>query len=251
MVNAMNEDFETRGLFENFFNEALFQNQLDTLDLKKAGPETTRKLLEKLGSINKDYVWDINAFLKDTDVNLESTNETQVINTTLYKLRAEELLIDYICNHYKEFLALREGKLTNRNALFDFILPFRDFSMDKVKNPVLKNNPQIKRRLDMIKTKTNFLTYHFNRVYVSDRMVDVPPELMSQMITTPDGKQMQFVEYFKDIHNQMDGHMEITIDNKKIYVGDLIGYYKEAYKKSKDSIQQYETEEESNGFRIA
>ena len=75
-------------------------------------------------------------------------------------------------------------------------------------------------------------------------LIQLPNDTSESMSVEDAAIAEQVKTYLREIKN-------ITIDNKKIYVGDLIGYYKEAYKKSKDSIQQYETEEESNGFRIA
>ena len=248
--NTIKEDTETRDLFQHYFNESICSGALDSLDLKTAGIDRTKQLFDKLSSIYTNYSIDINDHLNDNlhVENLTDDNKRQIVNSTLYKIKLAEIVLDYACKNEKALFATRGGKLNNQSYIFNFIAPFRDFDMSKITNPILKENPRIQERMNVLKNKTDFLTMHYNRVYVADRLKDASSEVMTNIITTPDGQQMQFIDYIRDIYEKMDGHQEITVNGRKLYVGDIIAYYK----KTGITIQQEEqVEEEVQARKIA
>ncbi len=220
----MNQTIDDRGLYDNYINYGIINNELEKLDLTKANIAIKRQLYKALGDVFKDKALLFKDYCEDTDPKVHPKG---IEKTTLYQLSIINKIITYIDKNMDSVLETREeNKITNSSFIFNFIYDFRDFELNNINNKVIEQNPEIQDKYNRIKDKVNSVTNKINRQYIKDRIKDFPIDKLNKTIKTPEGVEISLNDYlFFDILPRLDAHQNLNINNKEIHISDIIRYY--------------------------
>ena len=226
LSNLMNQDFETRGIYDNYINYEILNDKLDTLSLKITGKNAKQKIFKALRDVYKDKEILFKDYCTDKDYN--HINSDQIIKTTVYQLSIIDKIITYVDKNFEHVLEAKEdGLLTNSSFIYEFIYGLQDFKLTNITNKVIQNNPIINEKYKELLEKISSIITKFNKQFILDRIADIPLDKLSQNIKTPEGKEMPLNEYLlKDVLSKMDGHLSYEVNGKEEYVGNIINYYK-------------------------
>ena len=218
----MNQDVETRGLYDEYINYGIFNGNLSKIDLNNTD---NKRLFESLGSVFRDKAILFKDYCDDREYG--KFHERQIYNTTTYQLSILYRMITYIDDNMDKVLDSNdEDRLSNRSFIYDFIYDFRDFDLSNINNKVIENNPDLQEKFDKFKNKANSVIKKFNRQYIKDRIKNLSTEQLNTYIKSPEGVDISLNDYlFFDLLPRLDGHMEVEINGRKAYIGDIIQHY--------------------------
>lgn len=241
LSQKVNENIENRGMFDNYITYGILNNELDNLELNKFTKTDLQNYAKTLGSFYRRHMLTIKSYFKDNQTKYKSI---QINKVTSYELRIVYKILKNINDNFDLLInSFDSESINNRNPLFDFIYELRDFKINDIKNSTIKNNQDIIDRINYQKQICANITYKYNAAYIDSKLKKLPPEILNSEIDTPDAGTVIFKEYFTNyLLPNLDGHSEVTIGNKKYYVGDLIiGFSKivnNNLKKSSTSINK-------------
>lgn len=221
--NLMFQGIDDRGLYDNYVNYGIVRDELDRLDLQRAGKENCRKLFDSLSYIYQTKSYMFNEYCNDTNYS-KNNLDIHVEKSTSYELDLLNKIISYVDKNMDIVLDSNdEDKLSSSGFIHRFIYYFRDFDASKIKNEAIKNSPEIQERLNKLLSSTDSVIRKFNRQYIKDRIKDLSSEQLNTTIKTPDGVNMTLNEYlFYDLLPRIDGHTTIEVDGRKLYVDKII-----------------------------
>ena len=224
LLSKINENFDNRGIYNNYINYGIFNNELDNIPLNKSNKQIIQKYTKTLSSFYRDHMMTIKDYFED---NSNKYDATQVNKVTGYELNIAYKILTNINKNFDLLVSSYENEsINNRNPLFDFIYDLRDFKIEDIKNNAIKNNPETIKKIEKVKELCDVITYKFNAACLNSKLNKLPSEVINSEINISDVGTINFKEYFtKYLLPKTDGHMEVTIDNNKYYIGDLIIYY--------------------------
>lgn len=238
LVRRMNQTLETRGIYDNYVNYGIHKDMLDKLKFDKSTLKDRSDLFKSLSNVYRDSALLFKDYCNDKDY--KNINPGQISQTTLYQLGTLTRIANFIDNNMNLVLETKEeSQINNRSYIFNFIYDFRDFDLTKIDNEVIRNNPNIQERYRELKNKVDSIIKKFNKEYIKDRIKDIPLDKLKSTIKTPEGAEMSLDDYlYFDALPRMDGHMEIEINGRKVYISDIIKYYKNNLNKTNEDITQ-------------
>lgn len=221
MSGRMRETVDNRGIYDNYINYGIANNELNNIPLNNANRDTIRRYAESLSSIYRDYAQELNNYYQD---NTNKHNPKQVAFATNYKLMLSYKLLSYVDDNYDTIInAFDDKEFNHTNPIYWFIHDLRDLNIDDIKNDAIKNNPEMLKNIKAIKEKSDNISRKFNASYMKDKLGKLPSEVLSSSIVVPEIGSVNFQDYFINIIlPKMDGHKKVIINNKEYYVGDLI-----------------------------
>lgn len=221
MSGRMRETVDNRGIYDNYINHGIANNELNDIPLNKSNKDTIKRYAESLSNIYRGYSYELNNYYQD---NTNKHNPKQVAFATNYKLMLSYKLLSYIDENYDMIInAFDDKEFNHTNPVYWFIHDLRDLNIDDIQNDAIKNNPEILKKIKAIKQKSDSISRKFNTSYIKDKLGKLPNEVLSSSIMAPEIGTINFQDYFINIIlPKMDGHKKVVIDNKEYYVGDLI-----------------------------
>lgn len=223
LYEKANEDVSNRGLTDYYINYGINNGELNNIDLGGANKEYRKKHYRNISSIYRDHALIFLDYCNDDRKNISSG---QIVTTTLYQLSIMSKVLSYAISNIEEIVSLRESKMNNREDVFKYLYDLRDFDISKIPNEIIKTNPKILEKYSEVKDKVNYILKVVNQLFVEDRLNALPKEIQNSNITLPNGKVVNFTEFFMSGISRMDSHQEVQLNGRKHYMGDIISYYK-------------------------
>lgn len=226
LSNLMNQDFESRGIYDNYINYEILNDRLDTLSLKVTGKNAKQKVFKALRDVYKDKEILFKDYCTDKDYN--HTTSDQIMKTTVYQLSIIDKIITYVDKNFEHVLEAKEdGLLTNSSFIYEFIYGLQDYKLTNINNKVIQNDQIINEKYKELQEKISSIIAKFNKQFILDRIVDIPIENLNEKIKIAEGKEITVEDYFlKVILPNMNGHLEYRVNGREKYVGDIITEYK-------------------------
>ena len=230
MNQRMNAGIDDRGLYDNYINVGIREGRLSEINLNGASDDYIAKFNSTLADIYRENVcFNLNEYFGDTKNSFlgKKYSDGQIIKVTYYKLGLAYSTLKFVNNNFDVLLKpYKNQKISNQNPLFNFIYDFRDFDPSQIKNPVILNSPALMDKIGKFKAMVDSVIGKFNAAYIDSRMNEVPSNIRTMIVPSSEYGNITFDEYMKKVvAGKMDGHQEVTINNQKIYVGELIKLY--------------------------
>ena len=236
----MDETVNNRGIFDNYINYGIAHDELNGISINHFSPNDLKIFTNVMARIYHGYIIELKDYFNDKT---NSINPRQIIFAINSKLLLAYKLLQYINHNYDAIVSgIKEERFNNQHPIYNFIYDLRDFKISDIKNETVKGNQEIISHIMKVKSLSDSISKKFNYTYIDDRISGYPSEIRNGDIVTNNGSRINFEEYFKkDILSMMDSHLEVTINNKKYYVGDLIRAYAQNVRENlKDNIQTFE-----------
>ena len=230
MNKRINIGFDERGLYDNYIDFGIKRGLLNEIDLSDANDNYIKKFNNTLQSIYRDNICqNLKAYFEDTENEYRGHkyNEKQVLNVTKYKLSLAYETLSYVNNNFELLLRpYKNERFSTSSELFNFIYDFRDFDINVIKNPIIKNNQEIVNKIAEFKKLTDEVIKKFNFAYVDSKLNTISPEIKNITINDPKLGEITFDDYCKYvIASQLDGHQKMIVNNEETYAGELIDIY--------------------------
>ena len=118
----------------------------------------------------------------------------------------------------------------------------RKYINDFAANPSLfVDSPLIRERIDKLMEKHQSIVKKYNEQYIKDRVSELSPEQLNTVIKTPDGIEETYRDYlYYDLLPRLDGHSEVEVQGKKVYVGNIIKFYNDRITKVNVNDSNYQ-----------
>ena len=234
MMGRMTQGLDKRGIYDSYINYGIKNGELDSINLDKANMKTKQDFYRTLSDIFRDKAILFKEHCNDNEYDKLSRNgkrmysDKQIEMTTSYQLSILDNIASYVDKNMDSILQTKEeSKIHNSSYIYHFIVDFRDFELKNINNKVIENSPKLQQQFNEFKVKANSIINKFNKQYIKDRLDDMSLDQKKANIKTLDGKEMPLDDYlYYDILPKLDGHMEMNINGKKAYIGDIIAYYK-------------------------
>lgn len=230
MNKRMQVGIDDRGLYDNYINNGISEGRLSEININGMDNNSLKKFNDTLADIYRENVcFSLKEYFADSNVSIKGKRyqDAQVVKVTTYKLSLAYRTLSYVNSNFDLLAKAYSGeKITNQHTLFDFIYDFRDFDPSQIKNPIILGNQDLMNKISKFKSLVDEVTTKFNKLYIDSRINDIPLEVRNMNVPSIELGNTTLENYLKNaIANKMDGHQEVTIDNKKVYVGDLINLY--------------------------
>ena len=213
-------------MYDNYISYAIKNNELNDIRLDSFNIDQKKHFIQVLLKMYDYYINELKNYFKDEKCNIVSE---QVLFATEYKLNLCYKLLSYVESIYNEIVSY-DGNEEKIDYYFmrDFTYPLRDFDIDSIKNPIIKNSKDINDKIMRVKEKSDAIIKKYNISYINDKLDKTSPELKKSFIISFDGKSVNFEEYFRNyILKNMDGHQNINLNKNNIKVEDLINIYED------------------------
>jgi hypothetical protein len=234
IINArMNANSITRGIYTNFINYGIKNNDLNSINLDGKTDEEIHKMLNMLQSVYADnVVQNLKAYFNDeTRINPfkhQRYSDGQVITVTKYKMDIAYKTLSFINNNFDKFIKPYMNNRINNNTcpIFSFIYYFRDFDFINMINDVLKQSSEIQDKFKEIKYMNDRLIEKYNRAYVETRLNSYPEEIKSFEIKNELGATVTFYDYcLNTIPKKMNSHQYFIHYGEEIEISTLLNVY--------------------------
>ena len=226
IVNArINNNLENRKVFDNYLNYEIMKGKLDQVNLNEISDKLV--FFHVIESFYKDQAMQFLDYYNDTDYG--KYNPEQIEKTTIYTLNILEKIESYVDKNMDDLIkANNEDKISSQSFIYTFIYYFRNFILMNGNNEVIKNNPNIQKKLDIFLEKVNSVTKKFNEAYIKDQVKDLSSDELNSIIETPKGINMSLYDYlFDEVLPQLDGNQNLKIGDKEMRVSEIIRNYKQ------------------------
>ena len=216
----MTEKLDNRGVVDNYINYGIVHGQLDTINLTRVSKENIKGLFKSLSIVLRDTVHTLENYFRDTpNINMKG----QVRTVTLYQMEIINCILKYVEFNSISLYDSIDEDLNNQSLPFDFIVYLRDFNFSIIKNECLKDDPVVRDRMNNIMSTVNELVREFNKKYLASRLCRLSSEQLGRCYPRSD---MTFETYmFNVVLPKMNSHLEVEINGKLYYVGDIIRNY--------------------------
>ncbi len=216
----MTQSNDNKGVVDNYINYGIVHGQLDTIDLTRVNKENTKGLFHSLSIVLRDTIFTLEKYFRDTpDISMKG----QVRTVTLYQIEIIYSILKYVEFNSISLYDVSDEELSNRSLPFDFIIGLRDFNFSMIKNECLKNDPVVRDRMNTVMSTVYELVREFNKKYLASRLCKLSSEQLSRCYPRSD---MTFESYmFNVVLPRMNSHLEVEMNGKLYYVGDMIRNY--------------------------
>lgn len=240
LEGRVSEGIDNRGIYDNFINYEINNGELDKIPIERINKSRVNDFINSLKRIYREDIIELKDYFKD---NTSDIIPQQVEFSTSYKLSLANKLLSYVNNNYEQIVNyVKYDGFNNRHPIFDFLIDLRDFNIDDITNERIKNSSKVIEQIKELKQLTDTIMDKFNKTYIDKRMEQIPEEVRNSDLSFSNGVSIPFEVYFKKyIIQKMDSHQEITINEKKYYVGDLIRYYKNSIIESLKNNEENKT----------
>lgn len=227
MFSRINHTLENRQVYSNHIFKGIYNGELNSVDLSKSDDEYIMSFGNTLSQIYRDAVFsNLWQYIRDEEVsfNDKKLNENQIIFATNYYLDLANQTLDFIYSNFDLLMFPYMNREVDSNVpLFNFFYDFRDFTLDKINNPVIKKNQNTINRIMELKRKTDWIIYKYNIAYIQSRIKDYPDEILNYSFNYKDKGEITFKYYCENILPKMlDGHQEMNTKDGKLYVGTFL-----------------------------
>ena len=227
MFSRINHTLENRHVYSNHIFKGIYNGELNSVDLSKSDDEYIMSFGNTLSQIYRDAVFsNLWQYIRDEEVsfNDKKLNENQIIFATNYYLDLANQTLNFIYSNFDLLMfPYMNEEVDNNIPLSNFFYDFRDFTLDKINNPVIKKNQNTINRIMELKRKTDWIIYKFNIAYIQSRIKDYPDEILNYSFNYKDKGKITFKYYCENILPKMlDGHQEMNTKDGKLYVGTFL-----------------------------
>ncbi|MBR5369851.1 MAG: hypothetical protein IK137_00945 [Bacilli bacterium] len=224
------QGFDYRGIYDNYINYEISKDRLYNISLEKTPKNTQIKYFKSLSEICSDKVLLLKEYCDDQ--NYQNTDSNQIIYTTLYQIELLDKLLGYIDQKMDYILECKEKQVLNESSfIYNFIRDLNGFSLNNINNEVIRDNPLINQKINILKSKHQSITKKYNMQCINDMIKDLSIEEKHALIITPDGRTTQLIDYlYYDLLPNLNVHSTIHFNGKKTHISHIIKYYKSQIK---------------------
>lgn len=232
----VNQSHEDRGLYDNYINYEISKNRLFNIDLVRTPSALQEKLFKSLSNICSDKVTLFLDYCNDDEYKNVDTNQIRV--STLYQINLLDNLYNYIDQHMEYIMTFKESNTSTENSfIYNYLRDFRHFNINNIKNEVIKNDPEIRSRVNSLLNKYNNIVKKNNESYIKEAIQDLTIEQKHSVITTPEGNKTQLIDYlYFDLLPRLDAQTMVNLNGKITHASSIIKFYKEQLKNKGSNI---------------
>lgn len=227
--NRMGKFSDKREMYNNYIDYGITHGELDKIDIHKMKAEELKSYLDM---IYWTYWRNINLFLDyygDTPKDRGEDYKKQIEMTAKHSLYPVYKELKYLVENYDVFV----NKLGNENTqstFRDIVNKLRDLTDERLKNEVIKNNPDAIKAFDLTKGKLLELNEKVNTSYIRESVDGMSEVELDTIITTPDNKEMSLGEFLiKEAPKYSERFNHFVIDGRDYSRSELINHYLEMF----------------------